>query len=56
MDWAVSRQSVTAETRVRSRAGRGEICGGESGSGTGFSPRASYNCVLTDKRAKPGNL
>jgi hypothetical protein len=32
------RRSLTAEDRVRSRASRCEISGGQSGTGTGFSP------------------
>jgi hypothetical protein len=33
---AVSRRSPTAEARVRSRVGPFGICGGQSGTGTGF--------------------
>jgi hypothetical protein len=39
MAQAVSRRSVTAEARVRSRVSPCEICGGQSGTGTGFFPR-----------------
>jgi hypothetical protein len=38
---AVSRRPLTAEARVRSRASPCGICGGQSGTGTGFSPSTS---------------
>ena len=38
---AVSRRSLTAEARARSRVGPCGICGGRSGTGTGFSPSTS---------------
>jgi hypothetical protein len=38
---AVSRRPLTAEARVRSRVSPCEICGGQSGTGTGFSPSTS---------------
>jgi hypothetical protein len=38
MAQAVSRRSLTAEARVRSRVSQFGICGGQSGTGTGFSP------------------
>jgi hypothetical protein len=37
----VSRRPLTAEARVRSRVNPCGICGGQSGSGTGFSPSSS---------------
>jgi hypothetical protein len=41
MAQAVSRRPLTAETRVRSRVSPCGICGGQSGTGTGFSPSTS---------------
>jgi hypothetical protein len=41
MAQAVSRRPLTAEALVRSRVGRCGICGGQSGTGTGFSPSTS---------------
>jgi hypothetical protein len=41
MAQAVSRRPLTAETRVRSRVGPCGICGGQSGTGTGFSASTS---------------
>jgi hypothetical protein len=38
---AVSRRPLTVETRVRSRVSPCEICGGQSGTGIGFSPSTS---------------
>jgi hypothetical protein len=38
---AVSRRLLTAEARFRSRVGSYGICGGQSGTGTGFSPSTS---------------
>jgi hypothetical protein len=39
MAQAVSRRPLTAEARVRPRVSPCGICGGQSGTGTGFSPR-----------------
>jgi hypothetical protein len=41
MAQAVSRRPLTVEARVRSRVGPCGICGGQSGTGTGFSPITS---------------
>ena len=41
MAQAVSRRPFTAEARIRSRVSPCEICGGQSGNGTGFSPSTS---------------
>jgi hypothetical protein len=41
MAQAVSRRSVTAEARVRSRVSPCAICGGQRGTGTGFFPSTS---------------
>jgi hypothetical protein len=41
MAQAVSRRPLTAEARVRSRVSLCGICGGQSDTGTGFSPSTS---------------
>jgi hypothetical protein len=52
MAQAVSRRPLTAEARVRSPVSPYEICGGQSGTETGFSPeyfgfpcQFHYTCV-----------
>jgi hypothetical protein len=39
----ISRRPVTAEARVRVRVNPCGICGGQSGTGTGFSPSSSVS-------------
>jgi hypothetical protein len=41
MAQVVSRRPLTAEARVRPRVNPCGICGGQSGTGTGFSPSSS---------------
>jgi hypothetical protein len=41
MAQVVSRRPLTAEARVRTRVNPCGICGGQSGTGTGFSPSFS---------------
>jgi hypothetical protein len=41
MAQVVSRRPVTAEALVRARVNPRGICGGQSGTGTGFSPSSS---------------
>jgi hypothetical protein len=63
MAQAVSRRPVTAEARVRSWVGPRGICGGQSDTGTGFSPINSvFPCQfhstgapLLGKAEKPHN-
>jgi hypothetical protein len=46
MDQVVSRRLLTAEARVRFRVNPCGICGGQSGTGTGFSPSSSgFPCL-----------
>jgi hypothetical protein len=45
MAQAVSRRSLTTEARVRSRVSPCEICDGQSGTGTGFSPSCQFSPV-----------
>jgi hypothetical protein len=41
MAQVVSRRSLTAEARVHARVNSCGICGGQRGTGTGFSPSSS---------------
>jgi hypothetical protein len=45
MAQAVSRRPLTADARVRSRVSPYEICGGQSRTGTGFSPSCRFSLV-----------
>jgi hypothetical protein len=45
MAQAVSRRPSTAEARVRSRVSPCGVCGGQSGTGTGFSPSCRFSPV-----------
>jgi hypothetical protein len=45
MAQVVSRQPLTAEARVQSRVSPCEICGGQSGTGTGYSPSCQFSPV-----------
>jgi hypothetical protein len=45
MAQAVSRRPLTAEARVRSRVSQCGVCGGQSGTGTGFSPSCRFSPV-----------
>jgi hypothetical protein len=71
MPRTVSHQPLIAEARVRSEATPRQICGGYTGTGTGFSPSTSVlsrqhhstndphssTCYYKkDKRAKHGNV
>jgi hypothetical protein len=42
MAQAVSHRPLTAEARVRARVNPCGICGGQSGTGIGFSPSSSF--------------
>jgi hypothetical protein len=60
MAQAVSRRFLTAEARVHDRVSLCEICDGQSGNGTGFSPSSSiFRCqylstVALHIRVSPG--
>lgn len=46
MAQTVSRRRLTAELQVLSKANPCRICGGQSGTGTGFSPSASVSRLI----------
>jgi hypothetical protein len=51
----VSRRPLTAEARVRARVNPCGICGGQSVTGTGFSPSSSVfpcQCIITPSLCK----
>jgi hypothetical protein len=55
MSQAVSRRPLTAEARVRCRVGPCGICGGQSGTGTGFSLSTSdFPCQFHSTGAQNG--
>jgi hypothetical protein len=47
MTQAVSRRPLTAETRARSQATSYEICGGQSGTGTGFTQYVGFSLSVS---------
>jgi hypothetical protein len=56
MAQVVSRQPLTAEARVRARVNVCGICGGQSGTGTGFSPSSSvFPCQYTSFHRRSPN-
>jgi hypothetical protein len=55
MAQAVSRRPLTAEARIRARVNPCGICGGHSGTGTGFSPSSSVftgQCIIPPSLSK----
>jgi hypothetical protein len=58
MAQGVSLRPLAAKAQVRYQINPCEICGGQSGTGTGLSAsNSSTRCSFQkDKRAKPGNL
>jgi hypothetical protein len=58
MAQAVSRRSLTAEAQVRYRVGTCEICGGQSGTGTGFPRVLRFSTIasLNGKTKKTNHL
>jgi hypothetical protein len=46
MDQAVSHLPLAAEAQVRDRVNPCGICGGQSGTGTGFTPTSSFFLCL----------
>jgi hypothetical protein len=53
MAQAVSRRSVTAEARVHARGSSCEFCGGQSGTGIGFSQNSSVSLSISFHRGPP---
>jgi hypothetical protein len=61
MDQAVGRRPLTAQARLRFRVSLCGICGGQSGTGTGFSPSTSvfpckFNSTSAPLQGKMKNL
>jgi hypothetical protein len=52
----VGRRPLTAETRVRARVGSCGICGGQSGTGTGFLEVLRFTLVSLFHRGSPYSL
>jgi hypothetical protein len=55
MAQVISRRPVTAKARVRTRVNPCGICGGQSGTGTGFSPSSSVfpcQCIIPPSLSK----
>jgi hypothetical protein len=53
MAHAVSRRPLAAEVRVRARVRPCEICGGQSGTGTAFSPNSSVSLPVSCHHGSP---
>jgi hypothetical protein len=56
MDQVVSRRPLTAEARVRARVNPCGICGGQSGTGTGFTPEFfGFSLSISFHRRSPNS-
>jgi hypothetical protein len=55
MAQAASRRSLTAEARFRSRVSPCRVCGGQSGTGIGFSPNTSVFLCQFNSTGAPLN-